>query len=1024
MRIHIKILAFFLAGILSVSTCAVSFAEDNATLEEQEFIDEFDETECQELATEQQIIEETECNEIEAGSTLKFDFGNNGIATGYTGVTATDAYSKSKGYGFSDINKVKNVSAGGAGALSDAVAFVSSAPFNVDLPTGVYKITVTTGDDYSTIIRAEGLPQILFMTGNNAVDSFTIPITDGQLNIYAATGVPGHDYSISTLEIEQVSTGTVTKPTIWLLGDSTVASYYNVSDDVRHGWGKYLCEYVDSNKYDVRNLSVSSINAKTLFSSFFSTVENYGKEGDICVITVGLDEYVAAYSQNQTTPDDTEYKTAITEMIRKAKAKGMKVYLVKQQGDYSDCVKYPLIEKRWFSDTIDAVADAEQVAVIDLFRIWLTYCLENNHRIAINYYTSNGHHLNLLGSRKLAEMMGEAIFAQPEVVQPAEPEDPSFNTASTITYQTEVSGEPIANPHKGYVITAYNPYMMSASFEYGRGGSANNAAWDIVTICNGVHYWNEVNPEEGVYDWKEIDDMLTACEAYGMTYIIRILPYSHLSGSHENYGAAHNKVPQWIFDKGAKKKRVTLVSDPSVEIDVPVWDDPIYLEACRDFATALAKHYDGDPRVEFIDVRPFGNWGEWHTSQFVGSDMPSVEIQKDMLKYYRDAFDKTLLAVPTGAWGEVYEYARSLGIAKRNDGMISSSNEEWDLCLSYKDNIPALAENASPYSMLLENENGPYGPLKWTETRFRECIEIPHLTITALDQDSHCGYEFYKEQKAVIDEMQNRIGYNFTVTSAKRNGNRLQIKIKNTGVAPCYFNIKLCAEVTDSKGNKIRDFGEPIMIEKGTFHDEDEKTFVFTYDGSIDANMNICLAMYDCDNSLVAGKNPTVKFDNKNNLSSNRLMLVEVEKDKLTGWQKIDGKWYYYNENGVAKKGWQSVGGKWYYLDATGVMVTGWRQVKGIWYYLESNGAMVTGWKQVKGIWYYFESSGAMVTGWKQVKGIWYYFKSSGAMVANEWLLYNDAWYYLESSGAMASNKTLTIGGKSYRFNDVGKWIK
>mgnify|MGYP003291305932 CR=1 FL=1 len=75
-----------------------------------------------------------------------------------------------------------------------------------------------------------------------------------------------------------------------------------------------------------------------------------------------------------------------------------------------------------------------------------------------------------------------------------------------------------------------------------------------MTICNGVHYWEDINPQEGVYNWKEIDDMLDACEKYGMTYVIRILPYSHLSGSHENYGEAHDFVPQWVYDKGAKKK--------------------------------------------------------------------------------------------------------------------------------------------------------------------------------------------------------------------------------------------------------------------------------------------------------------------------------------------------------------------------------------------------------------------------------------------------------------------------------------
>ena len=245
-----------------------------------------------------------------------------------------------------------------------------------------------------------------------------------------------------------------------------------------------------------------------------------------------------------------------------------------------------------------------------------------------------------------------------------------------------------------------------------------------------------------------------------------------------------------------------------------------------------------------------------------------------MIKHYKDVFEKTLLAVPSDVYGEVYDYALSIGVAKRNDGLIASSNEEWDLRRSYKANVPALAENAGTYSMMLENSNGPYGPLKWTKRRFRECIEIAHLTMTALDQDSKCGYRIYQEQKDVIDEMVNRIGYNFTVTSAKRSGNKLKVTVKNTGVAPCYFNIDFCVEITDEYGDKLNLFGKPVRIEKGSFHDGEEKAFIFEYDGTLNGSETICLAMYESDNPLVKGKNPTVKFDNKNTLASNRLKLI------------------------------------------------------------------------------------------------------------------------------------------------------
>ena len=147
---------------------------------------------------------ETNSKELGVHETLRFDFGGAGTEAGYIGVSAQDAYNAKTGYGFANTDAVENVPASGTGALADAVRFLSNVPnhiFHVDLPSGVYKITVTTGDVTSTTIRAEGVSQLYFLTGSNATDSFTIPVTDGQLNIYAGSGV-GTEFSISAWEIE------------------------------------------------------------------------------------------------------------------------------------------------------------------------------------------------------------------------------------------------------------------------------------------------------------------------------------------------------------------------------------------------------------------------------------------------------------------------------------------------------------------------------------------------------------------------------------------------------------------------------------------------------------------------------------------------------------------------------------------------------------------------------------------------------------------------------------------------------
>ena len=44
---------------------------------------------------------------------------------------------------------------------------------------------------------------------------------------------------------------------------------------------------------------------------------------------------------------------------------------------------------------------------------------------------------------------------------------------------------------------------------------------------------------------------------------------------------------------------------------------------------------------------------------------------------------------------------------------------------------------------------------------------------------------------------------------------------------------------------------------------------------------------------------------------------------------------------------------------------------------------MVTGWNSIDGNWYYFNNKGEMSTGWKKINSKWYYFDNSGKMLSN-----------------------------------------
>ncbi|MBE6869381.1 MAG: carbohydrate-binding protein [Ruminococcus albus] len=332
-----------------------------------------------------------------ATTNWKFDLGGSGAASGYTGVSAYDGYNSSRGYGFS--GSVSNVSAGGYGALSDAVKFTGGT-FNVDLPRGLYQLTVTTGNSPRTTIKVEGMLQMINLTGNNASETIQVPVTDGQLNIEAVAGMKNADYTISAIEITQLNNTGEMKPTIWICGDSTVANYYNTSDDKQHGWGQYLNQYVNTNVFEVRNLASSGQYAKGFYQDGqFAPIKYYGKAGDYYIISIGIND--TNYSNSD------EYYSVVTSMVKEAKSKGMNVILVKQQGRHGDMNRNPRLTGRWFGGQLDTIGKEQNVKVVDLFTAWQNFGFSSGGYDAMTpYYAYNDDlHQSARGAQKNAELV-------------------------------------------------------------------------------------------------------------------------------------------------------------------------------------------------------------------------------------------------------------------------------------------------------------------------------------------------------------------------------------------------------------------------------------------------------------------------------------------------------------------------------------------------------------------------------------------------------------------------------------------
>lgn len=470
----------------------------------------------------------------------------------------------------------------------------------------------------------------------------------------------------------------------------------------------------------------------------------------------------------------------------------------------------------------------------------------------------------------------------------------TFSDTTKITYALKPFDGPLSNPHKGFTVPTGGVWTFVPEFEYGPYGSLNNRAWDLVSYGSGYQQWNKLNPAKGVYDWTELEKLLNALAEHNMTYALRVLPYtpSFIKSDfppQEDY----DWTPPFVYEMGAKKIQIDL-RGTEFHAYAPVWDDPIYLQAAKEFAKALAEKYDGDPRIEYIDVRTFGEWGEWHTSHILGSEMPADSVLIDMLDYYASLFKKTQLVLPSNGFGDVYTHALELGITKRDDGFIGIPGRPDTLLRAYNANLPTIAENIAGYRTMLANDDLiPGGTQKWTAERWVDAITTAHLTYYVLDQDNDCGYYFYKDNKALADSMSKVIGYNFTVTQAELltvtaadtaaenvATSTLNITVKNTGVAPCFFDVYLVAEFVDSTGASLAQIGEMVRIPKASFKDGASQQFSFSdavpageANLATQPSVSVSLSLYESEEAYKSGKNPTVRFDNDGLQGNNKLLL-------------------------------------------------------------------------------------------------------------------------------------------------------
>ncbi|MGN1115416.1 MAG: GDSL-type esterase/lipase family protein [Candidatus Ornithomonoglobus sp.] len=320
---------------------------------------------------------------MQTGDVLLFDFGSV-PEEGWQAADSSSKYNKDTGYGFSMVSFVENVPVQGSGVLSDGVKTKKNlndkVTFNVDLPPGMYEISVYSGDISYMSVTLEGHQAILNMEYSATEARVEIPVTDGQLNVGLCRGISGTDFSVSAMTVKRTGELSGRRRRIFVCGDSTAATFYPLfvsqplPDDCRGGWGQMLGEYTDCY---VHNFASAGQSAKGFCESgALDDMLYFMQPEDYVMISFGLND--------KTSCSEEEFESSMKNIIDAVKENGgIPVILsdIPTLDNFADNGNFCGTDE-CYAEVSERLAAAESVKYIDL------------HTSAAKYFESIGFEQN------------------------------------------------------------------------------------------------------------------------------------------------------------------------------------------------------------------------------------------------------------------------------------------------------------------------------------------------------------------------------------------------------------------------------------------------------------------------------------------------------------------------------------------------------------------------------------------------------------------------------------------------------
>jgi hypothetical protein len=397
------------------------------------------------------------------------------------------------------------------------------------------------------------------------------------------------------------------------------------------------------------------------------------------------------------------------------------------------------------------------------------------------------HRLALIG---LASVLSVWLFA-------------SGASTDWITVRPTDTGEALVNPGMGWTLHFYSNYIENYGSKLEPSDTLDD--WPGLSVVYLRVPWSFLEPREGEFNWSLLDTPAQRWIAKGKKIALRI----SCTESWWRYAT-----PQWVQAAGARGVDFEFGKGPKP--GGPLWEpdylDPVFLEKLDRFLTALARRYDGNPNVAFIDIGSFGMWGEGHTG--FGSRLDQAQtlaVVRRHIDLHVEHFKRTLLCISDDVAGATrpgrrfpeMDYALAHGVTMRDDSiLVSRPPRSWhhaEMAQEFWPRLPVILEH--------EHYGGAKARGSWSGDLLVQSVEEYHASYMSIHWWPR---EELQENRDAVERINRRLGYRIQLReirwpAAAVLGEPFTVETAwaNAGVAPCYGGGCWALTLKDEKGGVV-----------------------------------------------------------------------------------------------------------------------------------------------------------------------------------------------------------------------------